>query len=54
MERTGGSFEAKHSQLVKENNVREADGLVTLATASEVMQPPQQPNDTTDNDTEKE
>jgi len=52
MERTGGSFEAKHAQLVKENNVREADGLVTLATASEVMQPPQQPNDTTD--TEKE
>jgi len=54
MERTGGSFEAKHSQLVKENKVREADGLVTLATSSEVMQPPQQPNDTTDNDTEKE
>jgi len=55
MERTGGSFEAKHVQLVKENNVREADGLVTLATASEVMQPPpQNPNDTTDTDTEKE
>ena len=41
MERTGGSFEAKHAQLVKEQNLREADGLVTLATSSEVMQPPQ-------------
>lgn len=39
MERTGGSFEGKHAQLVKENNMREADGLTTPASASEAMQP---------------
>jgi len=39
MERTGGSFEAKHSQLVKENAMREADGLSTPASMSEAMQP---------------
>lgn len=45
MERTGGSFEAKHAQLVKEQNLRDGDGLTTAATASEAMQPPQQKRD---------
>lgn len=40
-ERTGGSFEAKHAQLVKENTMRESDGLTTPASASEAMQPPE-------------
>lgn len=42
MERTGGSFEAKHAQLVKEQTLRDAAGLQTAASASAAMQPPQQ------------
>ena len=39
MERTGGSFEAKHAQLVKEQRVRDEAGLGTPASASEALQP---------------
>ena len=39
MERTGGSFEAKHQQLVREQRMRDADGLVTPANASSALQP---------------
>lgn len=39
MERTGGSFEAKHAQLVREHAAREADGLTTPANTSEALQP---------------
>lgn len=39
MERTGGTFEAKHRQRVREHKAREADGLVTPANASEALQP---------------
>lgn len=41
MERTGGSFEAKHAQLVKEKTARDDAGLTTAASASEALQPPQ-------------
>lgn len=46
MERTGGSFEAKHAQLVREQRMRDQDGLVTASTMSEALQPPQE-QDTT-------
>ena len=41
MERTGGSFEQKHEQLVREQRMRDADGLVTPANASSALQPAQ-------------
>ena len=41
MERTGGSFEAKHAQLVREHRAREEAGLSTPANASEALQPTQ-------------
>jgi lambda family phage portal protein len=41
MERTGGSFEQKHQQLVREQKMRDADGLTTAASASQAMQPPE-------------
>ena len=41
MERTGGSFEAKHAQRVREHKMREAAGLITPATASSALQPAQ-------------
>lgn len=41
MERTGGSFEAKHAQLVREQKLRDAGGLVTPANASSALQPAQ-------------
>lgn len=49
MERTGGSFEAKHAQLVKEQRMRDDAGLTTAATMSEALQPPpeQQQQDAT-------
>lgn len=37
--RKGGSFEAKHAQLVKENDLREEAGLNTAASSSEALQP---------------
>lgn len=40
-ERTGGSFAAKHQQLVKEETARRDAGLVTAASASAALQPPQ-------------
>ncbi len=39
MERKGGSFEQKHQQLVREQRMRDADGLVTPSSASEALQP---------------
>lgn len=41
MERTGGTFEGKHAQLVREQKARDADGLVTPANASAALQPAQ-------------
>ena len=41
MERTGGSFEAKHEQLVREQKKRDQDGLATPANASSALQPAQ-------------
>jgi capsid protein len=43
MERTGGSFEAKHAQRVKEHNARTAAGLTMPTSTSAALQPPQQP-----------
>lgn len=45
MERTGGSFEAKHAQLVKEQKARDDAGLTTAGSVGEAMQPPQQQPD---------
>lgn len=45
MERTGGSFEAKHAQLVREQRMRDADGLITPANASSALQPAQSGGD---------
>jgi capsid protein len=39
-ERTGGSFEAKHAQLVTEKKLGDAAGFVTAASSSEALQPP--------------
>jgi len=39
LERTGGDFEQKHAQRVREHRMREADGLATPASASEALQP---------------
>jgi lambda family phage portal protein len=45
-ERTGGSFMAKHGQLVKEETLRREAGMVTANSASAALQPPaQQPQD---------
>ena len=54
MERKGGSFEQKHQQLVREQRMRDADGLITPGSASEALQPPAsrqggQPDQTGDN-----
>lgn len=40
MERTGGSFEQKHQQLVREQKMRDADGLTTATSVSQALQPP--------------
>jgi hypothetical protein len=62
MERTGGSFEQKHHQLVREQRMRDEDGLTpTPATASAAMQPPESragaentPDDEGENESEDE
>jgi len=43
MERTGGSFEAKHAQLMKEERLRNEAGMATPSSTSQALQPP--PND---------
>lgn len=48
MERTGGSFEAKHAQLVREQRLRDEAGLSTPATASQALQPPESRQTTDD------
>lgn len=54
-ERTGGSFETKHAQLVTEKKLGDAAGFTTAASASEALQPPQpQKQDSADNDTADE
>ena len=42
-ERTGGSFAAKHDQLVIEEQARRDAGLITPSSASAALQPPAQP-----------
>lgn len=56
MERTGGSFEGKHAQLVKEKKARDDAGMSTAASSSEALQPPQPKpaNNTTDTEDEKQ
>lgn len=40
MERTGGSFEQKHQQLVREERLRTEAGLTTPTSSSQALQPP--------------
>lgn len=43
MERTGGSFEAKHAQLVREQRLALADGIITEPTVGQAVQNAQGP-----------
>jgi capsid protein len=43
MERTGGSFEAKHAQLVREQRLALADGMITEPTVGQAIQGAQGP-----------
>lgn len=43
MERTGGSFDAKHAQLVREQRMAAADGLITEPTVGQSVQNAQGP-----------